>query len=126
MAAMGEVEASNAGEQLARNSLSETHPDEEPGRPFRPLPVLFIRFSHRTVRSPYALKNSCGERLRRPAFKLLRRQITQRRVQTRGVVIAFDECVEVGAQILDVPVLETANFFLLQRFHEAFALRVVV
>jgi len=31
MAAVGEAEASNAGEQLARNSLPETHPDDEPG-----------------------------------------------------------------------------------------------
>ena len=31
MAAVGEAEASNAGEQLARNSLPETHPDDEVG-----------------------------------------------------------------------------------------------
>ena len=31
MAAVGEAEASNAGEQLARNSLPETHPDDEAG-----------------------------------------------------------------------------------------------
>ena len=31
MAAVGEAEASNAGEQLARNNPPETHPDDEPG-----------------------------------------------------------------------------------------------
>jgi hypothetical protein len=35
MAAVGEAEASNAGEQLARNSLPETHPDDEPGAAIR-------------------------------------------------------------------------------------------
>ena len=59
MAAVGEAEASNAGEQLARNSLPETHPDDEPGAASSGRSrFLFIRFSHRTVRSPYALKHS--------------------------------------------------------------------
>ena len=40
MVAVGEAEASNAGEQLARNSLPETHPDDEPGAATRPLPFL--------------------------------------------------------------------------------------
>ena len=102
-------------------------------RPVRPLPFLVIRVSHRTDRSPYAMKNSSGEPvgfplwpIARPPFKLVRRQVTQRRVQTCNVVIAVDECVEVGAQILDVPVLETANLLLLQRFHEAFTFRIIV
>ena len=40
MAAVGEAEASNAGEQLARNSLPETHPDDEPGAAGATAPVL--------------------------------------------------------------------------------------
>jgi len=39
MAAVGEAEASNAGEQLARNSLPETHPDDEPGAAVSTAPV---------------------------------------------------------------------------------------
>jgi hypothetical protein len=31
MVAVGEAEASNAGEQLARNSRPETHPNDEAG-----------------------------------------------------------------------------------------------
>ena len=47
-------------------------------------------------------------------------------MQTRGVVITLDKCVEVGAQILHVPVLETTDFLLFQRFHEAFAFCIIV
>jgi hypothetical protein len=46
MAAVGEAEASNAGEQLARNSLPETHPDDEPGAAVSTAPVLLLSGSH--------------------------------------------------------------------------------
>ena len=43
---MSEAEASNAGEQLARNSLLETHPDDEPGAVQRAAPVYSNLGSH--------------------------------------------------------------------------------
>ena len=46
MAAVGEAEASNAGEQLARNSLPETHPDDEPGAAGSAAPVSCSSGSH--------------------------------------------------------------------------------
>ena len=46
MAAVGEAEASNAGEQLARNSLPETHPDDEPGAAGSAAPVSCSLGSH--------------------------------------------------------------------------------
>src|SRR4051812_7684517 len=47
-------------------------------------------------------------------------------MQTSGVVIAVEENAQIGTEIFNVPVLETANFFLLQRSHEAFALGIVI
>jgi hypothetical protein len=46
MVAAGEAEASNAGEQLARNSLPETHPDDEPGTAGLTVPVSCRLGSH--------------------------------------------------------------------------------
>jgi hypothetical protein len=46
MAAVGEAEASNAGEQLARNSLPETHPNDEAGAVEPVAPVYRESGSH--------------------------------------------------------------------------------
>jgi len=46
MAAVGEAEASNAGEQLARNNPPETHPDDEPGAVEVAAPVCKLSGSH--------------------------------------------------------------------------------
>jgi len=46
MAAVGEAQASNAGEQLARNNPSETHPDDEQGAVGSGRSQLFELSSH--------------------------------------------------------------------------------
>ena len=89
---MGEAEASNAGEQLARNRPLETHPDDEPGAVQRAAPVYSNLGSHiRRIDLLNALKNSS---LVPVGFPLS--QLSPLRVQTRPEIGSrernVDEC----------------------------------
>src|SRR3982751_913063 len=85
-------------------------------------------------RFPDALENS-SEKLPRSgilillgreiAFKLSRRQITQRRVKAFAVVDLFEELVNGCASVAQMPVFVAMHLFVLQSFHEGFARGVV-
>ena len=60
-----------------------------------------------------------------PGLKILRRQISQRRMQSLPVVDRLDECLDRRFRLGPVAVSLTFHFFSLQRAHEAFRHRVV-
>lgn len=47
-------------------------------------------------------------------------------MKTASIVIVFDECLDALDEMFQVPVVVRVDLFLLQRFYEAFAVRVVI
>src|SRR5258708_38607337 len=59
-------------------------------------------------------------------LELLRRPVTQRRVQSAAVVVLVDELLNGRRQVFQVPVLVGVDLFPFKRFEEAFATGIVV
>ena len=60
------------------------------------------------------------------ALELLRRSITQRRVQAAAIVVLVDERLDVRAQVLEIPIIVGVDLFALERLHEALTTGIVV
>src|SRR4051812_19910887 len=59
-------------------------------------------------------------------FKLLRRLIAKRRVETQPIVVLIEELFQVSGEILEIAILIAVNFFLFEGLHKALASRIVI
>ncbi len=110
----------------ARNSQPETHQGDDSGN--RPGAASFC-LTRRIERSPDAWKTQLaisGRRRRANCcLKLFRRVVSQRRMEPLRVVIHIYETRDIVTEIFHPAILIRADFFALQRLHEALAFRVV-
>jgi len=63
-------------------------------------------------------------RCRGVPLKLLRRAISQGRMQPQAVVVGADELFQMLGELLEIRVLAAIDFLLLQGLHEAFTKRI--
>jgi hypothetical protein len=57
----------------------------------------------------------------RVPFKFFRRTVAQRRMQSLLIVVPVDKFLDVGAQVIEIAILISLDFFPLQSLHKAFA-----
>src|SRR6202162_6709009 len=97
----------------------------------RPLPQRSCRFSLLVLIVVLKKLYRCASRIDRTCnlsllLEFFRRPIAQCRMQTQPIVILLDELFDVHPQMIQVIVLVSVDFLLLQRFHEALTTRVVI
>src|SRR5215471_20071823 len=86
------------------------------------------RIPHRTIDFPMPEKTH-GRALRHrreigSLLELLRRFVTERRVEPHAIVVAVDEPGDVFAEIIQIAVLVGVNFLSLESLDEALATRI--